>query len=187
MNVSNRVIEVDRSAPQLNEVVVDASNHIVGRLASIVAKWALEGRRVIIVNAEKAVVTGDFNMVLGWYKTRISEWLTHYNPEKAGPKIPRKPDRILKRVIRGMLPRKSSRGRGAFKRVRVFMGVPPQYVNADKVIIRGALLAARPGVKYVTLEKLWKHIEPKSYEEWIRGKMAWEARLKKAESKGGGK
>ncbi len=66
------------------------------------AKWALEGRRVVIVNAEKAVVTGgDFNMVLNWYKTRISEWLTHYNPEKAGPKIPRKPDRILRRVIRG--------------------------------------------------------------------------------------
>ncbi len=108
--MSSRVIVVERNPPELNEVVVDATNHVVGRLASIVAKWALEGRRVVIVNAEKAVITGgDFNMVLNWYKTRISEWLTHYNPEKAGPKIPRKPDRILRRVIRGMLPRKEPR------------------------------------------------------------------------------
>ncbi len=101
--MSSKVIVVERNPPELNEIVVDATNHVVGRLASVVAKWALEGRRVVIVNAERAVVTGgDFNMVLNWYKTRISEWLTHYNPEKAGPKIPRKPDRILRRVIRGV-------------------------------------------------------------------------------------
>jgi len=184
--MSSRVIETGRNPPSPNEVVVDATNHVVGRLASVVAKWALEGRRVVIINAERAVVTGDFNMVLNWYKTRVSEWLTHYNPEKAGPKIPRKPDRILRRVIRGMLPRKSGRGREALRRVRVFMGVPPQYVNADKVVIKGALLSIRPGAKYVTLEELWKHIEPKRYEEWVRAREAWEARLKKAQGKGGG-
>ncbi len=184
--MSGRVIETGGNPPLLNEVVVDATNHVVGRLASVVAKWALEGRRVVIVNAERAVVTGDFNMVLNWYKARVSEWLTHYNPEKAGPKIPRKPDRILRRVIRGMLPRKSRRGREALRRVRVFMGVPPQYVNADKVVIKGALLSIRPGAKYVTLEELWKHIEPKRYEEWVRAREAWEARLKKAQGKGGG-
>ncbi len=183
--MGGKVIEVGRNPPQLNEIVVDATNHVVGRLASVVAKWALEGRRVIVVNAEKAVVTGDFNMVLNWYKTRISEWLTHYNPEKAGPKIPRKPDRILRRVIRGMLPRKESRGREAYRRIKVFMGVPPQYVNADKVVIKGALLAVRPGAKYVSLEELWKHIEPKQYEVWRKAMDAWEARLKKAQSKGG--
>ncbi|ADN49498.1 50S ribosomal protein L13 [Vulcanisaeta distributa] len=186
--MSSRVIVVERNPPELNEVVVDATNHVVGRLASIVAKWALEGRRVVIVNAEKAVITGDFNMVLNWYKTRISEWLTHYNPEKAGPKIPRKPDRILRRVIRGMLPRKEPRGRQAYKRIRVFMGVPPQYMSVDKVVIKGALLSVRPGAKYVTLEELWSHIEPKQYEAWRKAKEAWEtrmAKLKKAESKGG--
>ena len=185
----SKVITVDRDPPQLNEVVVDASNHVVGRLASIVAKWSLEGRRVVIVNAEKAVVTGDFNMVLNWYKTRISEWLTHYNPEKAGPKIPRKPDRILRRVIRGMLPRKEPRGKQAYKRIRVFMGVPPQYINVDKVIIRGALLSIKPGAKYATLEELWSHIEPRQYEAWRKAREAWEAKmakLKKAKGEGEG-
>ncbi|WP_069807052.1 50S ribosomal protein L13 [Vulcanisaeta thermophila] len=180
------VIEVEKNPPNLNEIVVDATNHVVGRLASVVAKWALEGRRVIIVNAEKAVITGDFNMVLNWYKKRISEWLTHYNPEKVGPKIPRKPDRILRRVIRGMLPRKEFRGRAAYRRVRVFMGVPPQYLNVDKVVIKGALLKARPGIKYVTLEELWAHIEPRQYELWVKAREAWEAHLKKAQSSGGG-
>ncbi len=186
--MGGKVIVTERNPPELDEVVVDATNHVVGRLASIVARWALEGRRVVIVNAEKAVMTGDFNMVLNWYKTRISEWLTHYNPEKAGPKIPRKPDRILRRVIRGMLPRKEFRGRQALRRVRVFMGVPPQYLSADKVVIKGALLRVRPGAKYVTLEELWSHIEPRQYEAWRRAKEAWEARVakvKKVEGEGG--
>jgi len=155
------------------EVVVDATNHVAGRLASVVAKWALEGKRVIIVNAEKAVITGDFNMVLNWYKRKISEWLTHYNPEKVGPKIPRKPDRILRRIIRGMLPRKKWKGRAALRRIRVYMGIPPQYSNSEKITIREAMMRMRPGYKYITLEDLWKHIEPKQYEEWVKSKQRW--------------
>ncbi len=172
-----RIIEVEWNPPQLHEIVVDATNHIVGRLAATVARWALEGRRVIIVNAEKAIITGDFNMILDWYKRKISEWRTHYNPEKVGPKIPRKPDRILRRIIRGMLPRKQWRGRKAFRRIRVFMGVPPEYINKDKVVIRGALFHPRPGAKYITLEELWKHLEPHKYEMWRKAKEMWEKKL----------
>ncbi len=88
-----------------------------------------------------------------------------------------------------MLPRKEPRGgRQAYRRIRVFMGVPPQYMNVDKVVIKGALLSVRPGAKYVALEELWSHIEPKQYEAWRKAKEAWEtrmAKLKKAESKGG--
>jgi LSU ribosomal protein L13P len=85
--------------PEEGEVVIDASNHIAGRLATVVAKLALQGKAIVIVNAEKAVITGDRNMVINWIKRRMSEIRTHYNPEKVGPKWPRRPDRILRRII----------------------------------------------------------------------------------------
>ncbi|OYT26877.1 MAG: 50S ribosomal protein L13 [Thermoprotei archaeon ex4572_64] len=176
MSSKDNVINVVKNPPS-TEVIVDATNHVVGRLAAIVAKWLLEGRKVIIVNAEKAVITGDFNMVLNWYKRKITEWRTHYNPEKVGPKIPRRPDRILKRIVRGMLPRKDWRGRRALKRLKVYMSIPPEYIKRPRVVIVRALIKERPRLKYVTLEELWKHIEPHKYEEWIKAKEIWEKKL----------
>ena len=167
-----------RNPPQVDEVVVDASGCVAGRLASVVAKLALEGRRVVVVNAEKAIITGDFNMVLNWYKKKITEWRTHYNPEKVGPKIPRRPDRILKRIIRGMLPRKYWRGRKALKRIRVYMGIPPDYINKPRIVFEETVYRPRPGAKYVTLEEIWKHLEPHKWEMWKKAQEVWERWLK---------
>jgi|GEM_PF-25179 len=137
--------------------VINAEKHIVGRLASVVAKRLLLGEYIVIVNAEKAVITGDPLRVTRWYLKRIVEWCTHYNPEKAGPKIPRTPDRILKRIIRGMLPRKTWRGRMAFKRLRVFIGVPEEFRDLPHEIIPEAML--RDETKpHITLEELCRRV-----------------------------
>ena len=42
----------------MSEVVVDASGIVLGRLASYVSKLILEGEVVVVINAEKAVITG---------------------------------------------------------------------------------------------------------------------------------
>ncbi len=154
--------------PEENLVVIDASGHIAGRLATVAAKLALMGKRVIVVNAQDAVVTGDPNMVINWFKKRITEIRTHYNPEKVGPKWPRRPDRVLRRIIRGMLPHKQYKGREALRRVKVYLGVPKEYFNAPKYIIPDAVLKPRPGIKYVTLGDVWRAIEPLKYEAWRR-------------------
>jgi len=171
---SNVIYWVGRNPPMIDEGIVDATNCIAGRLATVVAKLALEGRRVVVLNAEKAIITGDFNMILNWYKKKLSEWRTHYNPEKAGPKIPRRPDRILKRIIRGMLPRKQWRGRMALKRIRVYMGIPPMYINKPRIVFVETLFQPRPGAKYVTLEDLWRHIEPHKWEMWKKAQEVWQ-------------
>ncbi|MFP3157906.1 MAG: 50S ribosomal protein L13 [Caldivirga sp.] len=158
--------------PEEGEVVIDASNHIAGRLATVVAKLALQGKSVIIVNAEKAVITGDRNMVIDWIKRRMSEIRTHYNPEKVGPKWPRRPDRILRRIIRGMLPHKQHKGRAALRRIRVYIGVPDKYVNSQRYIVPGSMLKPRPGLRYVTLEEVWASIEPEDYNNWKSSLMA---------------
>jgi len=96
--------------------VIDAEGLVAGRLASIIAKRLLLGERIVVVHAEKAIITGKRERVLEWYGKRVTEWRTYYNPEKRGPKIPRRPDKVFKRMVRGMLPRKKPRGRAALKR-----------------------------------------------------------------------
>ncbi|MCS7104573.1 MAG: 50S ribosomal protein L13 [Thermofilaceae archaeon] len=135
--------------------VVDASGLVAGRLASLVAKRLLRGERIIIVNAEKAIITGKRQRVVEWYMKRVSEWRTHYNPERKGPKIPRRPDLMLKRMVKNMLPYKKPRGREALKRLRVYMGVPQEYANVDKLVPKEAALQNEK-VQYVTLAELSK-------------------------------
>ena len=109
-------------------MVIDATNLVIGRLSTVVAKKVLSGEHVTIVNAEKAVVTGTQQAALIRYKRRES-MTAKSNPEK-GPKFSRMPDRILRHAIKGMLPMKSSRGRNAFRKTKVYIGIPKEL--ADK-------------------------------------------------------
>lgn len=59
--------------------------------------------------------------------------IAHYTAARArgsvrsGPHFPRYPDRIFRRTVRGMLPHLKTRGKEAYDRLEVFMGVPPEY------------------------------------------------------------
>ena len=88
--------------------VIDATGLILGRMASVVAKRLLMGERIAIINAEKAVVSGRRRMVVRRYKERLQ--IGHY---RKGPYWPRRPDRIVWRTIRGMLPRYKDKGKRA--------------------------------------------------------------------------
>ncbi|ELY45221.1 50S ribosomal protein L13 [Natronorubrum tibetense] len=100
------------------DVVVDAGDCILGRVASEVAQRALDGERVAIVNAEDAVITGDKEDIFENYRTRIQLG------SDRGPYYPKRPDTIFKRSVRGMLPYKKTRGREALENVRVYVGNP---------------------------------------------------------------
>ena len=106
--------------------VYNAEDKVLGRLASTVAKQLIsakkagEDTRVIIVNAEKAIVTGKRTSVMSDYRAKYE-----LNHARKGPFFPRMPDQILKRTVRGMLPyQKNSSGRGALKALRVEIGTP---------------------------------------------------------------
>jgi large subunit ribosomal protein L13 len=100
------------------DLVVDARDAILGRVASQVAERALDGETVAIVNAEDAVITGDREDVLAKYRKRREIG------SDRGPAYPKRPDTIMKRTVRGMLPHKKQRGREAHERVRVYVGNP---------------------------------------------------------------
>ena len=114
-------------AATITTYVYDATDLVMGRLASVVAKQLLaarrEGRddRVIIINSERAIVSGKSESVFAEYQTRYE-----LNHPRKGPFFPRMPDLILKRTVRGMLPyQKKSTGRAAFRALRVEIGCPP--------------------------------------------------------------
>ena len=104
-------------------VVIDAKNAVAGRLASYAAKLALSGEDVYIINAEKAIITGNKDYILERFLQRRHR-KSISNPRRMGPKYPRRPDDVLRRMIRGMLPYKKAKGREAFKRVKVTVGTP---------------------------------------------------------------
>jgi large subunit ribosomal protein L13 len=106
--------------------VYDAKDKILGRLASQVAKEMISARRsgkqqrVIIINAEEAIVSGPRSTVLSDYRAKYK-----LNHPRKGPFFPRMPDMIIKRTVRGMLPyQKNSSGREALRDLRVMIGTP---------------------------------------------------------------
>lgn len=106
----------------IEPLLVDANNAVAGRLATVVAKQLLQGEHVVVINAEKAVVSGKSSSLILQYKEVLGR-RTRSAPWK-GPLHPRQPDRLLRRIIRGMVPWKKDRGRKAMKRLRVYIGAP---------------------------------------------------------------
>ncbi|OYT54507.1 MAG: 50S ribosomal protein L13 [Candidatus Altiarchaeales archaeon ex4484_2] len=108
-------------------MIVDAEGSIVGRLASHVAKKALSGEEIIVVNAEKAIISGKKEMILS--EERDKQDIRNLGNPRRGPFHQKRPDKYLRKTIRGMLPYKKTRGREAYKRVMVYMGVPKEEIN----------------------------------------------------------
>ncbi len=143
--------------------IIDATGLILGRLASYVAKELLLGERIIIVNAEKAVITGRRRYLIDEYKYIKFERKSVINPHRFGPKFPRRPDGIIKRTIRGMLPRKQAKGREALKRLRVYIGVPRELKGREHefITIPDAHVSKLKIPKYITLLELSRELGAK--------------------------
>ena len=137
--------------------IIDAEKTVVGRLASFAAKEALKGEEVIIVNAEKAVITGNREHILEKYLER-KQRKSVINPRRHGPKYPRRPDLMLKRAIRGMLPWHKAKGREAFKRIKAYIGMPEEFKDKEKIKIEKASVEKLEVPKYVTLKEIAEHL-----------------------------
>ena len=107
--------------------VIDASGLILGRLASNVAKRIILGEKIVIVNSENAIISGSKKKAMEEFKKRLG-FRTLGSQEKA-PKRPRRPDNFVRRTIRGMLPWKKPKGKSAYRRLAVYIGVPNEYLG----------------------------------------------------------
>ncbi|NPA85579.1 MAG: 50S ribosomal protein L13 [Crenarchaeota archaeon] len=130
-------------------VVIDATNQIVGRMATKIAKLLMEGWEVKVINAEKAVLSGDPRMVVRGYQLLL-DVKTHTNPYRNKIKRPRTPAWIIKDAVKGMLPKHNARGREALKRLKVYIGAPEE-VPQEEVIRFPDADAVRLSGKYITV------------------------------------
>ena len=127
--------------------IIDATGHVLGRMATNVAKLALSGEEVHIVNAEKAIIIGASKKSIEARYTFKREVGTH----RKGPFFPREPHLIVKRTIRGMLPYQKPDGRAALRRVIAHIGVPKELEGQETIQLKDAL---RDGRSFMTIQEL---------------------------------
>ncbi|XP_051133489.1 60S ribosomal protein L13a-4-like [Andrographis paniculata] len=146
------------------KVVVDARHHMLGRLASILAKELSNGQKVVVVRCEEICLSGGLvrqkMKYLRFLRKRMNTKPSH------GPIHFRAPSKILWRTIRGMIPHKTKRGEAALARLKVYEGVPPPYDKIKRMVIPDALkvLRLQAGHKYCLLGRLssevgWNHYD----------------------------
>ena len=144
-------------------VVIDARGHMLGRLASIVAKQILNGSQIVVLRAEEISISGGLVRQKMKYG-RFLEKRHNCNPSRAGPVHFRAPSRIFWRTVRGMVPHKTKRGAAALERLKTYEGVPPPYDKVKRLVVPDALqvLRLQHGHRYCRLGDLsasvgWKH------------------------------
>jgi large subunit ribosomal protein L13 len=132
--------------------LVNAEGLIVGRMCSKVAKRLLNGEEVIILNAEKAVFSGK-------KKSKVAEAhkFLEVGAPMRGPFHYRRPDRFLRKIVRGMVPFKQPKGKSAYKRLKVFMGVPLEFKDQPLITFTEAQSSDLRGPHF-TLGEMAKEI-----------------------------
>lgn len=133
--------------------IINGEDLIVGKVASYVAKNILiDGEEYYIYNAEKMVFSGNMKSLLAKYVMRRG-LKNKANPEHS-PHWPKRPDFLVKRVIRGMLPYDKPRGKTIYKKIKVYMG-DEEKLTGVKVEFNESYNKAKLD-KYVTVKELSK-------------------------------
>lgn len=137
-------------------IVVDATDHIAGRLSSNVAKLLKQGHRVSLVNCEKIMYSGTRSNLIKEYREFL-EINSIINP-KHGPVHYRRPDTIITKMIRGMLPyEKKPSGISAHKRLRTYIGSPKELKSFEKIQFEKAKIK-KSASNYTTMGELCRVI-----------------------------
>ena len=124
--------------------IIDATGLVLGRMATSVAKRAIQGEEVHIVNAEKATVSGSLDSVMTrWNFKRDIGTL------RKGPFAPRVPHLMMKRTVRGMLNyQELPSHRAAYKRLKCHIGVPEELASKKPIVEAKALSNAPRSVSF---------------------------------------
>ncbi len=112
-------------------LLVDAQGQNLGRLATMIARLLIGkdkpeytpgvdvGDFIVVINAEKITVTGNRLDQKIYY--RHSGYPGGLKQITLRDQLARKPDRVLRSAVRGMLPR-NSHGRRLLKKLRIYAG-----------------------------------------------------------------
>merc|ERR1711870_100234 len=172
-------------------VLIDGRGHLLGRLASTVAKFILTGNKVVVVRTEGINMSGNF------YRNKLKylkflRLRCNVKPLR-GPFHFRAPSKIFWRTVRGMTPHKTERGKDALKRLQTFEGVPPPYDKKKKMVIPSALkvLRLKAGRRFCSLGRLghevgWKYqdiVAALEAKRKVKGEAFYKAKVEVAKAK----
>lgn len=131
-------------------IVIDGKGHLLGRLASVVAKQLLQGQKIVIVRCEEINISGNFHRSKLKYLSFLRK-RCNVKPTR-GPFHFRAPHKIFWRTVRGMLPHKTARGSTALKRLRSFDGIPTPYDKSARFCQPNCMrhIALKPRRKFCT-------------------------------------
>jgi large subunit ribosomal protein L13 len=130
--------------------IIDAEGTILGRLASYSAKEALKGEEIIILNSEKAIITGRKENIKEYYESKRKR----VGSTLKGPKVSRSSEKIVKRTIRGMLPNyRDGRGREALKRIKCYKGIPLEFKDKEKITLKDKFKTKGKSIKVEEISK----------------------------------
>ena len=128
--------------------IIDGKNAILGRLASYVAKQALKGEEFVILNCDEIIITGNRENI----KEDFLKSKGRIGSTQQGPKISKSNEKIVKRVIRGMLPdHRKGRGKEALKRIKCYVGIPKEFEDKKKIIA-----GKEKGIKFVKIKDIMR-------------------------------
>lgn len=137
--------------------IYNGERMVLGRLAARVAKDALLGETVEVVNCEKIIISGNKVNTFARQKERMSRG---GYPLKS-PIFSRVPDRFVRRTIRGMLPWKMARGKEAFRRVMCHVGIPGEFAGKELIVLEHLSAKKLPNLKYITVGEVCDYLKGK--------------------------
>jgi len=135
------------------ERIIDATDLIAGRVATFAAKAALNGDTVHVINCEKARITGRPAYVL-----EDQLHMRRRGNINKGPYVYKPSDMYMRRIIRGMLPIRFTRGRRAHERVRCYLGVPEAFKTKPTETFECANVKKVKSVTSISLQQISKAV-----------------------------
>lgn len=110
--------------------VYDGTGAILGRLASFAAKELLKGEELVIVNCNEVLISGNKKAIKEEFKQKRSR----VGHSQKGPRHHKVSEKIVKRVVRGMVPNfREGRGKAAFSRLKCYNKVPKEFEDVEKI------------------------------------------------------
>lgn len=115
---------IDAAGKPLGRVAVAAANILRGKHKPIFTPHVDCGDHVIVINAEKAVLTG--NKLLQKYYIRHTGWIGGLKMVQYKDLMAKKPEQAMMIAVKGMLPH-NSMGSKSLTRLRVYKGTEHEH------------------------------------------------------------
>jgi large subunit ribosomal protein L13 len=110
--------------------VIDGKNATLGRMASYVAKEAIKGEEIVILNCDDVMITGNKKDI----KETFEQKRRRVGSGQKGPKHSKLNYKIVKRTIRGMLPNhRKGRGKIAYRAIKCYNDTPEEFKDSKKI------------------------------------------------------